>query len=1035
MFKKIFLVLLSLAFSDQIILAQVTTATISGTLKDETGAILPGATVKITNLDTGITRTVITDDQGRYHAPNLSLGNYEVQAELTGFQTGVRRGITLTVGREAIVDFTLKVGEITERVIVTGEAPLVETTKSEISGLVTREQVSLLPLNARDFSQLVTLQAGAVQFRHTSGNVQAGFGTRIAVSGARTNMNAFSLDGVNINTVAGQLPAGVGQATLGVESMREFKVLTSSYSAEYGRAAGANIVAITKSGTNEFHGSVFEYIRNDNLDARNFFDREKPEFKRNQFGFSLGGPIVRNKTFFFGSYEGLRERLGLTEIGQVPTPAARQGVLPDRRVSVSPLIKPYLDLYPLPNGRDLGDGTAEFVNALKRPTDQDYLTIRMDHQFSDQHSIFGRFTLDNSKRLDPEVLDLFAQGLSTRNRYFTLQFQSIFSPKWIGIFRFGLNRDVSNHVHLALVKLDPSLSFIEGRSFGNLTVRGLSPLVGLSGGITPYDSALTLPQYHYEVNYSGGRHAIKAGLTAERLILHRKQDQLEGGSVQFGSLVDFLTNAPPTRFRMKGPDRLADPFRSFFQTLVSFYIQDDIRLHPRLTLNAGVRHEYSTSPIEKYGRLANIRHLLDPAATVGEPYFKNPQAANFGPRLGLAWDPTGSGNTSIRAGFGIFFEPLTAKQYLITMVLQPPFWSAPDPPADQLAGLFPRVTRAKLEELAKGPESVHAFDFEPDSPYMIHYSLSIQRMLASDLVVAITYTGTRGVHLVSRADFNVPVPQFLPDGRIFFPRAAGYINPNFGRYHRYGTGADSYYQGLQLMVNKRYNRGFQFQTSYTLSKNIDTQSGHFSTEVRGTTVMNPFDFKQDKGLADTHVAHNFVGNFIYDLPFGSNLHGPVAQLVRGWQLSGILSLATGNPLSPGADPRVVHPLLRENNVRPNLQAGANNNPVLGGPDKYFDSSVFELPQPGFFGNLGRNTLIGPGVAMLDFSLIKNFFVRGENRRLQFRSEFFNLFNRANFGSPASLVFDSRGRRLGGAGRITNTTTTARQIQFALRFEF
>jgi hypothetical protein len=658
----------------------------------------------------------------------------------------------------------------------------------------------------------------------------------------------------------------------------------------------------------------------------------------------------------------------------------------------------------------------------------------MDYQLSNKHSTFGRWTSDRSSRTNPDNLGLFAQDLGTRNESGSFQFQSIFSSNMVGVARFGINRDITTHEHLARVNFDPALSFIEGRKFGNLSVTGIAGLEGLSGGITPYDSDMLVPQFHYSVSYTRGKHVMKAGTTIELLRLDRKQDQLEGGSVSFGNLDTFLTNGLPSRFRMKGPDDRADPFRNFRQTVTSFYVQDDWSILPNLTINAGVRHDYSTSPTETEGRLSNIRFVLDPAPTVGEPFFDNPQAWNFAPRLGFAWDPTGSGKTSVRGGFGLFYEPLTPKQYLITMVLQPPFWSAPDPLRPQLAGLFPRVSQAQLRELAKGPESVHALDFDLDTPHMYHMSLSVQRNLMKDIVVTATYTGTRGDNLVSRADFNVPTPTFLADGTVFYDPAAGYLNPNFGRYNRYGTKALSRYHGLQLSFDKRYRDGLQFQLSYTLSKNLDTQSGHFSAEAGGTTYMNPFNPLQDYGLAATDTRHNFSGNFIYDLPFGKDAPGIRGALIGGWQVAGIVTLAAGNPFNITANQTLTHPLLQEGNVRPNLAPGASNNPVLGGVDLYFDPTAFLPPVRGFYGDLGRNTVIGPGFATADLSFIKNVSVI-TGHRVQFRAEFFNIFNRANFSSPSSSVFDSAGRRVGSAGRINSTSSTGRQIQLAVRYEF
>jgi hypothetical protein len=368
------------------------------------------------------------------------------------------------------------------------------------------------------------------------------------------------------------------------------------------------------------------------------------------------------------------------------------------------------------------------------------------------------------------------------------------------------------------------------------------------------------------------------------------------------------------------------------------------------------------------------------------------------------------------------------------MVLLPPFWSAPDPPLSQLPGLFPFVTQAQLEVLAAGPESVHSIDYEMETPYMAHWSLSLQHTLPANLVVSGTYTGTRGIDLVNRAAFDVPEPTFLDDGTTFYAPASPYLNPNYGRYIRYGTGAESWYQGVSVDLRKRMSAGLMFQVSYTLSKNVDTLSSHLSGETAGTTVMNPFDPFQDKGLADSDLRHSFSANWVYELPWGADLTGIAGVLAHGWTVNGILNLAAGNPLTVVSNAALTHNLIREGNVRPDLVPGADNNPVLGGPEQYFDTSAFVPQQRGFYGNVGRNTLVGPGLATVDFSVIKRFAIK-DAHRLEFRTEVFNLLNRANFSQPSATLFNASGQLLGSAARITNTSTSARQIQLALRYRF
>ncbi|MBC7911743.1 MAG: carboxypeptidase regulatory-like domain-containing protein, partial [Pyrinomonadaceae bacterium] len=380
---------------------QTTTANISGTVKDESGALLPGVTVTAKNLETGLTRTMVTDTEGRYHISQLTPANYEIQTTSSGFQTAIRTGIDLTVGREAVVNLTLKVGEVTAKVVITGEAPLVETTRSEISSVVDDKKIRDLPVNGRSYDQLVLLQPGIVFYPNAARDLQYGSGVKFSAFGARPHSNLFLVDGTDINDQADFTPGSAAGMVLGIETLREFKVLSSNYGADYGRKSGAVVVAVTKSGTNSFHGNLFGFIRNDNLDARNFFDQQKPEFKRNQFGGTFGGPILQDRLFFFGGYEGLREILGLSTVTVVPNALAHTGCLPDatapggiRCFPVNPRVKPYLDLFPLPNGRDNGDGTADYISSAARVTGEDNFTIRVDHKLSDKDSYFVRYTYD-----------------------------------------------------------------------------------------------------------------------------------------------------------------------------------------------------------------------------------------------------------------------------------------------------------------------------------------------------------------------------------------------------------------------------------------------------------------------------------------------------------------------------------------------------------------------------------------------------------------------------------------------------------------
>ena len=413
-----------LAAGTPTLLAQVTTAAIFGTVKDDSGAVLPGVSVTVRHVDTGKSRSMVTDDEGRYNAPELDLGDYEVQAELSGFQTTVRSGITLTLGREAAVDMVLKVGEISEKIVVQGEASLVETTSATVAGLVDEKKIRDLPLNGRGFTNLALLTEGVVSPQ--AGGTQVGAeGQRVSIGGTRTTQTAFMLDGTDLRNQWGGTPGSAAGVVLGVETVREFTVITGTASAEYGGFSGGVVNAVTRSGTNEFHGSLFEFHRNSALDARNFFDAgsNPPGFVRNQFGFSLGGPIVREKTFFFGNYEGLRDRLTTTNRSTVPNADAHRGILPAAQggnIGVAPSVKPYLDTYPLPNGTVFNDGTGELILPNWQPTNQNYTMAKVDHQLGAADSIFVRYTADKGVRSNAGTFNLFRHPVFSFSQYVTI---------------------------------------------------------------------------------------------------------------------------------------------------------------------------------------------------------------------------------------------------------------------------------------------------------------------------------------------------------------------------------------------------------------------------------------------------------------------------------------------------------------------------------------------------------------------------------------------------------------------------------------
>ena len=1058
-----------------------TSGTVLGTVQDSTGAVLPGAEVTATHVETGTSRVALSNDEGRYLVSNLSLGNYEIASSLPGFQTAVQTGIEITIGRRAVLDFTLTVGEITERVIVTGEAPLVETNSAAVANLVDRQQIRDLPLNGRDFIQLAALQEGVVLAPLASR--QAGdSGIKMVISGTRPSQTGILLDGTDIKNNQGATPGGLSGSLLGVDTVQEFRVITNAYSAEYGRFTGGIISAVTRSGTNDLHGTLFEFHRNSALDARNFFDRDPdnpttrsdpPAFKRNQFGFTLGGPIVEDKTFLFGSYEGLREQLGITTTYNYLNQTSRDGLIPRSRgrcprgsvpqgrlcfIDVSDKVQPYLDLYPLPNGRDNGDGSGEFIIANPRPLGEDYFVVRIDHHISDADSVFARFTFDDSN-LSTDAQYIYDTISTTRNQYLTLEHKHVFSPNVLNEARVAYNRSRSDDedvIDSDVPAVDPALFFHKGRN-GMLGTINADRAVLSSMGATsrrPQYHTQNLFQYMDNLVWTTGNHALKMGVSASRFQYNQSSVSRTNGRFDFANLGNFMQGIV-----RNASTRVTAPWvAGLRQWLVGIYIQDDFQMTPNLAVNLGVRYEFVNSPSEVNGRVANISNPLQQVPKEGGAYFTNPSLKNFSPRFGFAWDPTGSSKTSIRGGFGLFhdqllpwvytFAPFRMRPFALRITLENP---TPMP--------FPNV----LDDIVNQYESTGTIPLrvfnstaansvtDPSQPYIMQWSLSLQREILSDTAVTATYAGSRGVKLSRTADVNVPPGILLSDGRRFFdsktPEGTVRPNPTFAGITDRRWDGGSWYNGLKLGLRKRYSSSFQYQISYNWQKFMDegsairTTGGDFSNASTFATDWR--DHKLDRGLSAYHVAHTFSSNFTLELPFGpgqrygSGTSGVAAKLIEGWQINGIVSLSSGQALGINGDGGVTCRLCAGRGAasRPDLISGKDNSPNTGDPNRWFGAVTdnFQQQQPGFYGTLGRNTAEAPGLATFDLALNKGF-VLGEGADLQFRAEFFNLLNRANFGAPSLATF-SRGRASGSFGRITRTISTSRQIQFALKIVF
>jgi Carboxypeptidase regulatory-like domain/TonB-dependent Receptor Plug Domain len=1052
---------------------QVVGATLSGTVTDQSGAVIPNAQVSIKNVATGVTRDLTTDAAGFYTAPNLLPGAYEVTASAPGFATEVRTGITLTVGAQQLLNLIMQVGRVTEKVQVAGEAPAVQLASSAISAVVNSTTVRELPLNGRSWTDLATLQPGvsAIQtqaaFNAGSDRGVRGFGAQMSISGARPQQNNYRLDGVSLNDYANGGPGSVLGGDLGVDAIEEFSVLTSNYSAEYGKTSGGVVNAITRSGTNQFHGNVYEFLRNSALDARNFFDQGTiPPFKRNQFGASAGGPIRKDRTFIFGDYEGIRQSKGISVVDTVPSPAARAGSLSTGTVTVDPSVQKYLGLYPLPNGPILPPGdTGIFTFVQQQVVNEKFFTTRVDHRVSPKDSLFGTYMYDDTPFTLPDSLNDLLLGHHTNRQVAVLEEDRIFTPGLVNSVRVGFNRaGVANEQSLSAINPlagDPSLAALPGRDAARVSVSGLTSFSGGLGGPSHSFFYWNSFQGYDDAFLTHGAHSLKFGAAMERLQLNYSALSNLTGVFSFGSLSNLLTNRP-SRFTATFSNITP---RGLRQTLFGAYVQDDWRWHPNLTLNLGFRYEMTTVPIEVQGKLDTLINLTDPVPHLGNPFFLNPTLRNFEPRVGFAWDPSHNGKTAVRGGFGIF--DVLPLPYEIQQ-------SANQGTPFQLQGSTVSLPRGSFFAGAFSLLGVHSLstnfiEHKPPRNYVMQWNLNVQRELGANVTAMVGYVGSRGVHQPFRSDSSF-------DSVIPTPTSAGYLwpspvgsgtllNTNFSEFTGLVWAGNSFYDALEVGIQKRMSRGLQLQGSYTWGKSIDTSSTSMVGDAFANSIASPhwFDIKMNRGLSDFNVGRTLVINSTWQVPAPKSFSGTAAWIVDGWELGGIYKASDGVPFTAtfgtDGDP------LGLNNTDPydfpNRLTGPGcatlTNP--GNPTNDIKTQCFAVPSapsaafytancdPSFGtppqcfnlrGNSGRNVLTGPGTSNLDFSVFKNNYVKriSENFNVQFRAEFFNVLNRANFHVPVSPdhtdIFDSTGAPTGVAGLLTSTTTTAREIQFALK---
>jgi hypothetical protein len=1008
-----------------------TTATLVGVVLDATGAALAGASVTAVHLETTAERRAVTSGEGRFALSGLPPGDYDLRVELKGFRPLVQRGVRLSVGEHPALALTMQVGA-EESVTVSAASP-VNSRTAELSYLVDRLTIEQIPINGRNFTDLMSLQPAVSPFAHRDNGSVVAHGLAMSVNGQDPRANVYLLDGTLLNDFTNG-PAGSAAGTaLGMDTVREFRVESNTYSAEFGRAAGGQINVITRSGTNQPGGSAFEFHRNETLEARNYFDAgAKPDFSRHQFGATFGGPLRRDRVFLFTGYEALIEDLGRTIVTTVPDDDAREGRLPGGLVvPIHPGVLPYVQAFPRANGESLGGGLARHTFPFAQTLDQHFVQMRVDARLGGRAEVFARYTLDDASQRLPTDYPQFPRAFISTNQFLTTEFRQVLSASSLHTARLGYSRTrIGQNVEANTAA--PLPVFVPGRDLVGAIDIGGFPRFG------PQSSAnVRLRQDvisgQYDLTHARGRHLVKVGGLVERYIDDEFNPTFSLGIFRFASLERFLRNLPASFI---GLTPAGDTTRHWNWTLYAAYLQEELRARPNLTLNLGLRVEGATLPRDRGNRDINMPDLLATAPTVG-PLYDNP-GASWSPRLGGVWDVGGRGRTAVRGGYGLYYTT-SNQQNLIVTVTNPPATprvvianpTFPVPPFERAAGI-----------------SVRPIQFDVELPRVHMWNANVQRAFWRDWNLTVGYAGSRGRRLWRNSDRNVPTPTTREDGTPFYPLGVVRPNPNFSAIEVKSSDGDSWYRALIVDVRRRWSGGWQVQSSYTWSRSEDTtqNSTFFSDSTTATTSAMPeFIAGYNKGLSDFHAEHNWVINGVWELPGRAGTGA--AAVLRGWRIAGVLRVRSGNPLTPflqtNRSRSLWSPSLGPGTGpdRPSYAPGRGpQNAVLGRPDQWFDPTAFALPEAGTFGNVGRNELIGPDLRTLDLALSRQLALPALGPRvlLDIRLELFNVLNRANFGPPSLVAFSGAADGeaiLPAFGQIRSTATAARQAQIGARLVF
>ena len=974
---------------------QAQNASVGGTVRDAQESVIPNATVTLTNLGTGVSQSMKSNEAGIYEFARVRPGNYSIKVEQSGFKTFLQTPVVLEVEQRARVDARLEVGETSTLISVEAQEIRLQTESSSLGSVVTAKNIAELPLNGRFFLDLAMIQPGTVA-PSTNGRtflaVPSGIGIAgINASGTREDSTNYLFDGINISDMV------QNQITFqpNIDMIQEFKVQTSAFSAEYGRNAGIIVNGVSKSGTNSLHGTAYEFVRNEKFDAKNFFDRGDapiPAFKRNVFGYSVGGPVVRNRTFFFTSYEGRRAREVATLNTLVLTDAQRAAV-------TDPIIRKLLELVPRPN-----DATGlRFQGSAPRQRTLNQFSGRVDHSLGNHDYLFGTFISNRDERTEPTLQGNNLLGFGDRRpakRYLlALGETHIFSPTITNEFRAGLNR----------VRIDFVQDFKSApQDFGIASPASVFPQITVPGNFSfggingfPQGRGDTAFQYADTLSWIHGKHSVKFGAEVRRF-RNNNFNYGTGGLITFGTVAAFLAGTPT---QAQETARAVTP--ALRVTAVDSFAQDDVKLSRRLTLNLGMRWEYNGVPSEKYGRLSVYDFAQNKLFTAGtdgkQPYQR--QFANFGPRLGFAFDPFGQSKTVIRAGVGLYYDqPVT--NVVTPLGSNPPFSASVNNTSNiSIANPFNAPAGAGA--------AISAVDPNFKSGRVLSYNLNVQSEMFGTVVQA-AYVGSQGRHLRIIGDFN---------------QGIGGVRPisGFSSIAIHESAASSNYNGFWLSADRRLAKGLTFNTSYTFAKSIDTNSVG-SSNPQAQDFRN---FKAERALSDFDARHRFVFSGVYLLPLHAQ-GGLMKRLVEGWSMAPIFSTQSGNPFSPIIPVVDTRGSLVAFN-RPNLAPGQSLYAPNRSPAQWLNKAAF-LTQTTGFGNVGRNILTAPGMYNFDFSVAKNTAIT-ERIGLQFRAEVFNIVNHPNFTQPVSQTTSTQFGQITATRAVRGDVSSSRQIQLGMKLIF